>query len=159
MVNLHSYPHGVADMTQTQIDCSHGNSQKQHRKQVEVVEDIVRISLFFSVCYLLFTQAQQLEKGDTSAYIMGVMLESNLVEGRQDVPSSGPSGLKYGQSVTDACLSWEMTIPALDRLREAVRARRELVSQKAKGLENLSNGVKELKLNGVNGKVNGINGH
>jgi len=130
------------------IDCSHGNSQKQHRKQVEVVEDI----------------AQQMERGDTSASIMGVMLESNLVEGRQDVPSSGPAGLKYGQSVTDACISWEMTIPALDRLREAVRARRELVSRKAKGLEILSNGVKELKLNGVNGTngvngVNGVNGH
>jgi 3-deoxy-7-phosphoheptulonate synthase len=102
-----------------------------------------------------------MERGDTSASIMGVMLESNLVEGRQDMPSSGPAGLKYGQSVTDACISWEMTIPALDRLREAVRARRELVSRKSKGLEILSNGVKELKLNGVNGTngVNGVNGH
>jgi len=99
------------------IDCSHGNSQKQHRKQTEVVEDIV----------------QQLSSGDTSTYIMGVMLESNLVEGRQDIPPTGPAGLRYGQSVTDACLSWEMTVPALDRLREGARARRELVARNARG--------------------------
>lgn len=59
--------------------------------------------------------------------IMGVMMESNLMEGRQDIPTSGPSGLKYGQSVTDACLSWESTVPALERLREGVRARRAMV--------------------------------
>ena len=58
---------------------------------------------------------------------MGVMIESNLVEGRQDIPASGPAGLKYGQSVTDACLSWEMTVPVLDRLGEGVRGRRALV--------------------------------
>lgn len=46
------------------------------------------------------TQARQLESGDTSSMIMGVMIESNLVEGRQDIPVSGPAGLKYGQSVT-----------------------------------------------------------
>jgi 3-deoxy-7-phosphoheptulonate synthase len=76
------------------------------------------------------TQAHQLESEDTSPMIMGVMLESNLVEGRQDIPSSGPSGLKYGQSVTDACLSWENTVPALDRLREGVRGRRALMKQR-----------------------------
>jgi len=159
MVNLHSYPHDLAETIQIQIDCSHGNSQKQHRKQLEVVEDIVCISHFFSAVILLFIQAQQMERGDTSGSIMGVMIESNLVEGRQDLPPSGPVGLKYGQSVTDACLSWDMTVPALDRLREAVRGRRELVSRKARGLEQ-SNGVKELKLNGVNGVhgVNGVNG-
>ena len=64
---------------------------------------------------------------------MGVMLESNLVEGRQDIPPTGSAGLRYGQSVTDACLSWEMTVPALDRLREGVRARRELVARNARG--------------------------
>ena len=69
---------------------------------------------------------------DTSSMIMGVMLESNLVEGRQDIPASGPAGLKYGQSVTDACLSWEATIPVLDRLREGVRARRELVKNNSR---------------------------
>jgi 3-deoxy-7-phosphoheptulonate synthase len=63
--------------------------------------------------------------------IMGVMLESNLLEGRQDIPSSGPNGLKYGQSVTDACLAWEDTVTALERLREGVRARRENVKKSA----------------------------
>lgn len=92
------------------IDCSHGNSSKQHQKQVEVADDIAR----------------QLESGDTSTMIMGVMLESNLVEGRQDIPASGPQGLKYGQSVTDACISWETTVPVLERLREGVRGRRQL---------------------------------
>ncbi|EKM79434.1 hypothetical protein AGABI1DRAFT_113996 [Agaricus bisporus var. burnettii JB137-S8] len=97
------------------IDCSHGNSQKQYQKQAEVAEDI----------------AKQLESSDTSNYIMGVMIESNLVEGRQDIPSGGPSLLKYGQSVTDACISWETTIPVLERLREGVRGRREQVRKSA----------------------------
>ena len=96
--------------------------------------------------------------------IMGVMIESNLVEGRQDIPVSGPAGLTYGQSVTgtlyhasrvvirphsfpDACLSWEQTVPVLDRLREGVRGRRIL-------LRNTSRNA--TKLNGINGvKVNG----
>jgi hypothetical protein len=93
-------------------------------------------------------QAKQLESADTSMYIMGVMVESNLVEGRQDIPSSGAAGLKYGQSVTDACISWEMTIPVLDRLREGVQARRKLVIRRAKGLDE-NDGV----------KINGQNGH
>jgi len=97
------------------IDCSHGNSSKQHAKQIEVAEDITR----------------QLESGDTSTLIMGVMLESNLAEGRQDISSSGRAAMKYGQSVTDACISWEATVPALERLREGVRARRELVRNNA----------------------------
>ena len=60
---------------------------------------------------------------------MGVMLESNLVEGRQDIPASGPNGLKYGQSVTDACISWETTVPVLERLRKGVQGRRALVEK------------------------------
>ncbi|KAF7979672.1 hypothetical protein HWV62_41667 [Athelia sp. TMB] len=100
------------------IDCSHGNSSKQHQKQVEVAEDI----------------AKQLESGETAPYIMGVMVESNLVEGRQDIPASGPAGLKYGQSVTDACISWETTVPLLNRLREGVQGRRKLVKAQALGL-------------------------
>lgn len=98
-----------------------------------------------------------MSSGDTSTTIMGVMLESNLVEGRQDLPPNGPAGLKYGQSVTDACLSWEMTVPTLDRLREGVRARRELVARDARGYA--TNGVKEIKLNGINGTkaANGVN--
>jgi 3-deoxy-7-phosphoheptulonate synthase len=105
--------------TKIMVDCSHGNSSKQHRKQIEVAEDI----------------AQQLESGDTSSYILGVMVESNLLEGRQDIPPSGPAGLKYGQSVTDACLSWEMSVPLLDRLREGVQGRRKLIIRQAKGLD------------------------
>lgn len=97
------------------VDCSHGNSSKQHQKQVEVADDIAR----------------QLESQDTAYLIMGVMIESNIVEGRQDIPPAGPAGLKYGQSVTDACISWETTIPVLDRLREGVRGRRLLVQQQA----------------------------
>ncbi|KAI0356442.1 3-deoxy-7-phosphoheptulonate synthase [Trametes cingulata] len=114
------------------IDCSHGNSQKQHIKQIEVAEDIAR----------------QLESGDTSSMIMGVMIESNLVEGRQDIPVSGPAGLKYGQSVTDACISWEQTVPVLERLREGVRGRRALVQKRARSFSVDANGV---KLNGANG--------
>ncbi|KAF8631780.1 hypothetical protein AX17_004995 [Amanita inopinata Kibby_2008] len=98
------------------IDCSHGNSSKQHSKQPEVADDIAR----------------QLESSDTSSLVMGVMIESNLVEGRQDIPPSGPNGLKYGQSVTDACISWEQTVPTLERLRASVRARRELIKQQAR---------------------------
>jgi 3-deoxy-7-phosphoheptulonate synthase len=99
------------------IDCSHGNSSKQHRRQIDVGQDIAR----------------QLESGSTSSNIMGVMLESNLVEGRQDIPASGPAGLKYGLSVTDACLSWEMTVPVLDSLRQGVNGRRALVQRQSRG--------------------------
>ncbi|KAK7469185.1 hypothetical protein VKT23_003676 [Stygiomarasmius scandens] len=101
------------------VDCSHGNSQKQFQKQAEVAEAI----------------AHQLESEDTSSVIMGVMLESNLVEGRQDIPASGPAGLRYGQSVTDACISWETTVPILNRLREGVRGRRTRVQKIAAGAD------------------------
>lgn len=80
---------------------------------------------------------------------MGVMIESNLVEGRQDIPSSGPAGLKYGQSVTDACISWDSTIKVLDRLRLGVQGRRENIRRRARGLEEL----KPIKVNGTNGHV------
>ena len=53
------------------------------------------------------------------------MIESNLVEGRQDITSAGRAALKYGQSVTDACISWEQTLPILERLREGVRHRKK----------------------------------
>ncbi|KAF9077634.1 hypothetical protein BDP27DRAFT_1311375 [Rhodocollybia butyracea] len=97
------------------IDCSHGNSSKLHSNQVKVAEDIAR----------------QLSEEDTSSMIMGVMIESNLVEGRQDIPPSGPSGLRYGLSVTDACISWETSVGILDRLREGVKARRLRVKQQS----------------------------
>ena len=76
-----------------------------------------------------------MESGDTSSSIMGVMIESNLVEGRQDIPPSGQAGLKYGQSVTDACISWEQTVPVLERLRQGVQGRRQQVYRAARGLD------------------------
>ena len=81
------------------VDCSHGNSQKQPARQREVAFDV----------------AAQLEAGESA--IRGVMLESHLVAGRQDQVSGQP--LVYGQSITDACLSFDETLPILDRLSEA----------------------------------------
>ncbi len=86
------------------IDASHANSRKQHDNQVEVCEDL----------------AQQLEAGE--ARIIGMMIESHLVGGRQDLVAGKP--LTYGQSITDACIGWEETVPLLERLAGAVRARR-----------------------------------
>lgn len=88
------------------VDCSHGNSSKKHKNQILVASDISR----------------QISAGDKS--IMGVMIESNLREGRQDVPPEGPDFLKFGISITDACVSFEDTIPMLTELAEAVKQRR-----------------------------------
>jgi 3-deoxy-7-phosphoheptulonate synthase len=87
------------------IDCSHGNSAKDYRRQPEVAADIAR----------------QIAAG--SAAIAGVMLESHLVEGRQDI-TNGRTGLRYGQSVTDGCIGWDDTARLLDDLAAAVRGRR-----------------------------------
>ena len=88
------------------IDCSHGNSSKDHRNQPLVAEDL----------------AVQIEGG--SRAVAGVMLESHLVEGSQSViPGRAPS---YGQSITDACIDWETTVRVLDRFAAAVRRRRAL---------------------------------
>lgn len=87
------------------IDCSHGNSLKDYRKQPAVAESV----------------AGQLSVG--SRNIAGVMIESHLVEGRQEVKPG--AGLTYGQSITDACVSWETTEKMLAQLAEAVRARRK----------------------------------
>jgi 3-deoxy-7-phosphoheptulonate synthase len=86
------------------VDTSHGNSEKDWRRQVPVARDI----------------AEQIAQGEAS--IFGVMMESFLVEGRQNVADR--SSLTYGQSITDACLSWEGTAPVLHELADAVRARR-----------------------------------
>jgi 3-deoxy-7-phosphoheptulonate synthase len=86
------------------IDCSHGNSAKDYRRQPEVARDI----------------AAQLAAG--SRAIAGVMLESHLNEGRQDI-TSGRGGLRYGQSVTDGCIGWDSTVTVLEGLAEAVRRR------------------------------------
>ena len=86
------------------IDCSHGNSSKDHRRQPLVAADI----------------AAQVAAG--SRVIAGVMVESHLVEGRQDW--KGKDASTYGCSITDACISFQETIPVLDGLAAAVRARR-----------------------------------
>jgi 3-deoxy-7-phosphoheptulonate synthase len=85
------------------IDCSHGNSRKDHRRQADVGESI----------------ASQVAGG--SWHIFGAMLESHLVEGRQDYVPGAPS--VYGQSITDACISLEQTLPILERLARAGQLR------------------------------------
>jgi 3-deoxy-7-phosphoheptulonate synthase len=91
------------------IDASHGNSSKKYENQPLVVDAI----------------AQQLEAGDRR--IGGVMVESHLVAGRQDQVPGKP--LRYGQSITDACIDWETSIGVLDRLAAAVKQRRVARSQ------------------------------
>jgi len=59
---------------------------------------------------------EQLKAGDTS--IIGVMVESHINAGRQDIPPEGPKGLKYGVSITDACVDWATTVPMLDKLNK-----------------------------------------
>ena len=86
------------------IDASHDNSRKDHLRQAEVARQI----------------AGQIRGGQRG--IAGVMIESFLVPGRQEL--DGPGALTYGQSITDACLGWETTADVLADLAEAVRARR-----------------------------------
>jgi 3-deoxy-7-phosphoheptulonate synthase len=86
------------------IDASHGNSSKQHERQLAVADAV----------------ADQLAAGE--GRIVGVMVESNLVGGRQDLAIG--RDLTRGQSITDACLGWDESVQLLDRLAEAVRTRR-----------------------------------
>jgi 3-deoxy-7-phosphoheptulonate synthase len=86
------------------IDCSHGNSNKDHRNQPHVAADV----------------AGQIRAGNKA--ITGVMLESHLVEGRQDVKPG--KDLVFGQSITDACIDWPATRDVLANLADAVRDRR-----------------------------------
>ena len=86
------------------IDASHGNSQKKHENQVAVIQDI----------------ADQL--GDGESRIFGVMIESHLAAGRQDLVAGRP--LTYGQSITDACIDWDSTLNVLQTLSEGVAERR-----------------------------------
>ncbi|MBH0780575.1 3-deoxy-7-phosphoheptulonate synthase [Nocardia bovistercoris] len=88
------------------VDASHGNSNKDHAKQVDVVTDI----------------AERVAGGERA--VVGVMLESFLVAGRQDLTLGRSADLTYGQSITDACLDWETTAVQLDRLADAVARRR-----------------------------------
>jgi 3-deoxy-7-phosphoheptulonate synthase len=89
---------------QVMIDCSHANSNKSHERQIDVADDL----------------AGQLSAGERR--IVGVMIESHLEAGRQDLKPGVP--LQYGVSITDACLSWAQTEPVLDTLAQAVRQRR-----------------------------------
>ncbi len=88
------------------VDCSHGNSKKDHLLQPVAAREVAR----------------QIAEG--SEYIFGVMLESNLFEGNQ---KEGPiETLRYGVSITDACLSWEQTLPVLEDFAQAVKIRKSL---------------------------------
>ena len=84
------------------VDASHGNSQKQFKKQIDVVNDL----------------ATQISAGNES--LRGLMLESHLVEGNQSITES----LTYGQSITDACMNWDDTLNCLNVISEAVEKRR-----------------------------------
>ncbi|MCC2597495.1 3-deoxy-7-phosphoheptulonate synthase AroG [Pusillimonas sp. MFBS29] len=96
------------------IDSSHANSNKDYKNQPLVLEDV----------------AKQMEAGDER--IFGVMIESNLVGGRQDlVPGQA---LTYGQSITDGCIDWETSEQVLGRLAQAVTKRRQSVTQSANAL-------------------------
>ena len=89
------------------VDMSHANSQKDHKRQLEVNQNL----------------CEQLAKGNRD--IIGVMVESNLVEGRQNI-TDDLSDLVYGQSITDACINWEDSEQVLATLNDAVAARRAL---------------------------------
>lgn len=86
------------------VDMSHANSKKQHAAQVQVGEDI----------------AQQIASGDKR--IIGTMIESHLIEGRQDVTPG--KELVFGQSITDACLGWDDSVNLITTLANASKARR-----------------------------------
>ena len=92
------------------VDCSHGNSEKQFKKQHDVANNI----------------ATQLNVGEKR--IIGLMLESHLQEGRQD--HAPGCDLEYGKSITDACLGWDDTVTTLHMLAQAVQVRRAKISVK-----------------------------
>ena len=87
------------------IDCSHANAAKEYRRQIEVAHDI----------------AGQLARGERR--IVGVMVESHLHEGRQELRSGQP--LQFGQSITDACLGWDDSVKLLEGLAGGVKKRRK----------------------------------
>tara|TARA_R110002096_G_scaffold147671_21_gene307780 strand:- start:944 stop:2002 length:1059 start_codon:yes stop_codon:yes gene_type:complete len=86
------------------IDCSHGNSEKDHNRQPLVAEEL----------------AKRISAGDK--HLVAVMIESHLKAGNQ--PLKDPKNLEYGQSITDACVDWDTTVKMLDGLAESVRNRR-----------------------------------
>jgi 3-deoxy-7-phosphoheptulonate synthase len=92
------------------IDFSHANSSKEFKRQIDVANDV----------------AAQLAAGE--GRIMGVMVESHLVEGRQNLVPEKP--LEYGKSITDACLGWDDSLAVLEILAQGVRARRLAEAQR-----------------------------
>jgi 3-deoxy-7-phosphoheptulonate synthase len=92
------------------VDCSHANAAKQFKRQLEVTRDL----------------AAQIAAGERR--IVGAMVESHLVEGRQELAPGKP--LQYGQSVTDACLGWQDSLEALEALAGAVQERRKHATSK-----------------------------
>ena len=70
---------------------------------------------------------------------MGVMIESYINEGSQKVPPEGPSGLKKGISITDACVDWDTTVEMLEQLADAVRTRRNVMKGQANGVSRTHN--------------------
>lgn len=90
--------------SQVMIDFSHANSSKQFKKQLDVATDV----------------SGQIASGEKA--IVGVMIESHLVEGNQNLESGEP--LTYGKSITDACIGWDDTDAMLRQLANAVKARR-----------------------------------
>jgi 3-deoxy-7-phosphoheptulonate synthase len=88
---------------QVMIDVSHANSEKQHRRQIDIAAGL----------------AQRIAAGERR--ICGVMIESHLEEGRQDLVAGRP--LRHGVSITDACIGWAQTEPLLRALAAAVRSR------------------------------------
>ena len=108
------HPEAIAETIQTlagaglearvMVDCSHANSGKDHEKQPGVASSVAR----------------QVAEGGTGVF--GVMLESFLIGGRQD--KNDDEELTYGQSITDACMSWDATVPVIEELATSVRSRR-----------------------------------
>jgi 3-deoxy-7-phosphoheptulonate synthase len=88
------------------VDCSHANSSKQFKRQADVAGDI----------------AARVAQGERR--IVGLMVESHLVEGRQDLEAGKP--LKFGQSITDPCLGWDDSVKVLEVLADGVRKRRQI---------------------------------
>jgi len=94
---------GQGILRSVMVDTSHGNSEKDHRRQPAVADEVLR----------------QFASGQNA--IMGLMVESHIHEGRQDWSPS--EDLAYGVSITDACIHWEDTVALLDRCVEAVQGR------------------------------------
>ncbi|CAH0486250.1 unnamed protein product [Peronospora effusa] len=94
------------------VDCSHGNSRKQHAEQANVSSYLADI----------------VAEGNTN--LLGIMIESNIVEGNQSI-GDDPAKLVYGMSITDACINWEDTVKVLTELAGAVIKRRQISCEKS----------------------------